>query len=136
MGIAATTLPVVNMQIVKRGPQLKHQQVVELIKDISKHEVVGNDKAPGINGYNAVFFKKAWEIIKVDVYEAVVEFFATGVMPKAINCTTVALLPKITNPTNIKDYRTISCYFILYKIISKILASRLQKVMGFLIDGA
>ncbi|XP_019241257.1 PREDICTED: uncharacterized protein LOC109221251 [Nicotiana attenuata] len=65
MGTAATTLPAVNMQILKKGPQLNHQQIVELTKDISKHEVnecmhaIGNDKAPGIDDYNVVFFKKA-----------------------------------------------------------------------------
>ncbi|XP_019238100.1 PREDICTED: uncharacterized protein LOC109218205 [Nicotiana attenuata] len=105
VGTADTTLPAVNMQILKNGPQLKHQQAVELAKDISKQEV---DEC----------------------------MQAIGMMPKAINCTTVTLLPKITNPTNIKDYIPISCCSVLYKIISKILASRLQKVMGYLIDSA
>nr|XP_009804541.1 PREDICTED: uncharacterized protein LOC104249756 [Nicotiana sylvestris] len=142
IGTVATTLLVINMQILKNGPQLNHQQAMELVKDISKQEVdeclhaTGNDKASRIDGYNVVFFKKAWTVIKENIYEAISEFFATDVMPKAINYTTVTLLPKITNPTNIKDYIPISCYSILYKIISNILASRLQKVTGFLIDGA
>ncbi|XP_075076562.1 uncharacterized protein LOC142163201 [Nicotiana tabacum] len=86
---------------------------------------------PKLNHQQAVEHVK--DISKQEVDECLC---AIGVMPKAINCTTVTLLPKITNHTNIKDYRPIFCCTILYKIIYKILSSRLQKVMGFLIDGA
>lgn len=74
--------------------------------------------------------------MKVDIYDAVIEFFETGKMPRVINCTTVTLLSKIPNPAAIKDYRPISCCSVLFKIIAKLLASRLQKVMSFLIDEA
>ncbi|XP_075086042.1 uncharacterized protein LOC142168789 [Nicotiana tabacum] len=44
-----------------------------------------------------------------------------------------ASVPKVTKPTTVKEYRPIACCSILYKMISKILASRLQKVMSFII---
>lgn len=36
---------------------------------------IDDNKAPGIDGFNAVFFKISWEIIKTDVYAGVEEFF-------------------------------------------------------------
>lgn len=57
-------------------------------------ESIGNDKVPGINGYNVVFFKKPWQIIKHEVVEVVGEFFNAGILYKPIKCTTVTLVPK------------------------------------------
>ncbi|XP_019246270.1 PREDICTED: uncharacterized protein LOC109225918 [Nicotiana attenuata] len=142
MGTSAKQLPAVNMSIMKNGHVLNQHQITELVKSITREEIdnslnaIGNDKAPGIDGYNAVFFKKAWGIMKNDVYEAVMDFFQTSHMPKIINCTTVTLLPKVTNPITVKDFRPISCCSVLYKIIAKILATRLQVVMSDIIDGA
>ena len=39
---------------------------------------IGNDKAPGIDGYNALFFKYTWKIIENDVIDVVKSFFTTG----------------------------------------------------------
>ena len=36
------------------------------------------NKAPGSDGFNALFFKKAWNIIGDDIFEEVNEFFTTG----------------------------------------------------------
>lgn len=49
---------------------------------------------------------------------------------KQVNCTSVTLVPKISNPCRIKDFRPIACCSVLYKIISKILTNRLQNVVG------
>ena len=94
----------------------------------------GVDKASGFDGYNFKFIREMWDTIKEDIYEFVLEFFVTGASVRDINVTWVTLIPKNENPSSIEEYRPISMVGALYKIISKILSSRLRKVIGHLID--
>lgn len=94
---------------------------------------IDNDKAPGLDGFGACFFKKAWHIIKQDVIATVQDFFRNNRMYRAVNCSSVTLIPKHKGAKEIKDYRPIACCSTLYKIISKILANRLSKVLGTIV---
>ena len=111
---------------------LSTEDANEMIKPIEDDEVkralfdIGNDKSSGPDGYTFAFFKKSWHIVGNDVCRAVKEFFLNGQLLQAINHTTLALLPKIENPNTMKDFRPISCCNTVYKIIRKILATRLM----------
>lgn len=115
----------------QNGSTLTQQPKLELCAPVTTQEVnmslhtIGVDKAPGIGGYNATFFKKTWPIIQHDVVVAVKKFFITGKLFKVANCATITLIPKVDKPKTIKDFRSIARCSILYKLISKILASRL-----------
>ena len=41
------------------------------------------DSAAGPDGYNGFFYLICWDIIKLDFFEAVSEFFAGGMLTKA-----------------------------------------------------
>ncbi|GJT17758.1 hypothetical protein Tco_0876464 [Tanacetum coccineum] len=86
---------------------------------------IGNDKAPGPDGFTSVFFKKSWDIVGQDVCKAVRDFFRNGKLLKEINHTFIALIPKVTTPQKVTDYRSISCCNVIYKCISKILTNRI-----------
>ena len=75
---------------------------------------IGNDKAPGSDGFSSKFFKAAWDVIGADVTIAIHNFFYTGKLTKELNHTLLCLIPKIPNATRVSDYRPISCclYFI------------------------
>ncbi|XP_056691836.1 uncharacterized protein [Spinacia oleracea] len=117
IGTAASSLMGVDVGVVRNGKQLSatDAEIDAAIKGIDIN------KAPGLDGFNSLFFLKAWEIVKADVYEAVREFFRTGVMLKQVNNTSVTLVPKIQNASCVKDFRPIACCSVVYKIISKIL---------------
>ena len=76
------------------------------------------------------FIKECWEFVKDDIVEFLQEFQITGVLPKAITASFLALIPKVNNPQDLKEYRPICLIGCLYKILSKVLASRLKKVIA------
>lgn len=47
----------------------------------------------------------------------------------SLNDTNIALIPKVDNPLTMKDMRPISVCNVLYKIVAKVLANRLKKVL-------
>lgn len=52
------------------------------------------------------------------------------------NITTATLVPKVTTPTLVKEYRPIACSTTLYKFISKILTSKLKIVVDHLVSSS
>lgn len=75
-------------------------------------------------------------MIGEEVTHAVLQFFETTEIYRAINCTVITLIPKIKNPSYVKEFRPISCCTILYKVISNILTTRMQEVMDAIIDNS
>jgi hypothetical protein len=61
-----------------------------------------------------------------DVCKIVLNVLNSGVMNIGMNFTHIALVPKITNPVKVTDFRPISLCNVIYKLISKVLANRLK----------
>lgn len=87
------------------------------------------NKSPGPDGFTVEFFKSTWSIVGHDLTVAIQSFFRFGFLPKGLNTTILALIPKKTDARMMKDFRPISCCNVLYKVISKILANRLKTIL-------
>ncbi|GKV34367.1 hypothetical protein SLEP1_g42744 [Rubroshorea leprosula] len=90
-------------------------------------------KSPGPDGFNFRFIKDMWEDIKTDVVGFIQEFHEQGRLVKGSNPSFIVLIPKVENPQRIEEFRPISLIGIMYKIIAKLLANRLQKVLDRII---
>ncbi|KAL0295151.1 UNVERIFIED_CONTAM: hypothetical protein Sradi_6848800 [Sesamum radiatum] len=95
---------------------------------------IDETRAPGPDGYSAGFYKAAWPVIGGEVTQAILEFFRTGRLLKQINTTLISLIPKVSNPTVVAEFRPISCCNVLYKAITKILVQRMRSVLDTLIS--
>ncbi|XP_060177768.1 uncharacterized protein LOC132607701 [Lycium barbarum] len=87
-------------------------------------------KAPGGDGFNSCFFKKAWTVVGDDIADAVMHFFDSGTMYKPVNCTHITLIPKVKNPSSVKQFRPISCCTVLVISDNIILSHELVKGYG------
>ncbi|MCH80227.1 cysteine-rich receptor-like protein kinase [Trifolium medium] len=94
-----------------------------------------NMKSPGPDGVSFGFIKDFWEDVKGDIFRFMTEFHEKGKLVKGINSTFIALIPKKDNPSKLNDFRPISLVGCAYKILSKVLANRLKKVMHNIISG-
>lgn len=95
---------------------------------------MSGDSAPGADGFTGCFYKKCWHIVGPSVTEEVLKVFSSVSLPSGWNHTQLCLLPKIPNPSMVKDMRPISLCSVQYKIVSKILCQRLQPFMPSLIS--
>jgi hypothetical protein len=113
-----------------------------LVKEFTEEEVkaalnsIGDLKAPGTDGMPSVFYKNFWDIVGGRVLQEVLEVLNGGPMPEGWNDTTIVLIPKVNNPTQVKDLRPISLCNVLYKLVSKVLANRLKHILPEVISPA
>ena len=94
------------------------------IHDIIKQ--MRNNAAPGLDGFNAAFYKSSWQWTKDDIYKVVMDFYSHAYMPSNVNHTFITLIPKKSNRDTPQDFRPISLCNVIYKIISKSLANRIK----------
>ncbi|XP_058741550.1 uncharacterized protein LOC131613927 [Vicia villosa] len=124
----------------REGAQLNREQQESLTVPVTEAEIwkaingMGDNKAPGVDGYNAKFYKSSWTVIKKDVVNVVQDFFVNNRMYRAVNCALVTLIPKTKDAKSMKEMRPIACCTTLYKIISKVLTKRLNKVINSVND--
>ncbi|GKC32554.1 hypothetical protein Tco_1039848 [Tanacetum coccineum] len=129
--------PILNMVF---PHQLNSAQKLDLEAEVSKEEIkkavwdCGIDKSPGAKGFTFGFYRRFWDLIEQDVVSAMKYFFQAGQIPKGVNLSFIALIPKIPDAKMVKDFRLISLIGSLYKIIAKILANRLVTVLGDIVN--
>ncbi|XP_060210413.1 uncharacterized protein LOC132637320 [Lycium barbarum] len=104
------------------------KEIKDAIFDMSSTSSAGPD------GFNGTFYQKCWEIIKVDVINFVQSFFYGSGLTKFYSHSCLALIPKVNSPSNFSELRPISLSNFSNKIISKILARKLNPLLPKLIS--
>ena len=103
-----------------------------LMAPIIKNEVkdalggLGRDKAPSPDDFLAMFFQKLGHIFQKELWEVVEESRAGGFVLKDFNNSFVSLLPKKETQVTFEEFRPISLYNMVHKIISKVMENRLK----------
>lgn len=112
-----------------------NQDAQSLIQRVTHEEIkavlfaMPSNKSPGLDGFNAEFYKATWDIIGYEFVVAIQAFFEKVFLPKGVNSTILALIPKRTDATKMKDYMLISCCNVLYKVISKLIANKVKRIL-------
>ncbi|GJX13942.1 RNA-directed DNA polymerase, eukaryota, reverse transcriptase zinc-binding domain protein [Tanacetum coccineum] len=113
---------------------------IDLIKTVTDLEIkealfsIKDNRASEPDGYTSKFFKTAWSVVGNDVCYAIKEFFTSGRMLVEINSTLISLIPKVSSPAKVTDYRLISCCNVVYKTISKVITINIKLVLSDLVD--
>ena len=93
------------------------------------------DKTPGCDGLPMNFYKVFWEDIKALLRKAFNLCFVNGELSTLMKRGVITLLPKKDkDKLHLKNWRPITLLNNDYKILAKVLANRLKKVLPFLID--
>lgn len=92
------------------------------------------DSAPGLDGFNGLFFVSCWATVGADVTSAIQFFFQHGSLPASFNSSMIILIPKVDHAVTIKEYRPIVLSNFVFKIIPKILSPWLASIASRIIS--
>jgi len=133
-------IPAIN-QLLQNIPKViteEHNKL--LIKPINPQEVeeavqqMKEGKAPGPDGFIANFFHRFWDLIKNEVWQVVEESRELRWMYPGLNATFITLVPKGEDSNTPDKYRPIALCNMIYKIISKVIATRLKPLLPLIIS--
>jgi len=91
------------------------------------------DKSPGPDGFNNEFLKGCWTTVREDFYNLCKDFHGNNVCLRSINSSFITLIPKVEADRTVNEYMPISLLNSSVKLITKLLANRLQSVITSLV---
>jgi len=121
-------------------PRLPETTLTELSKPYSSTEILralrsmAPFKAPGPDGFPALFFRRYWNLVGPSTCELVLGVLNGRHLPEGLNDTFLVLLPKVDHPHKINQFRPIGLCNVAYKLVTKVLVHRLQKILPNLIS--
>ncbi|CAN1162622.1 Putative ribonuclease H protein At1g65750 [Linum perenne] len=95
--------------------------------------VMGSLKAPGKDGFHPIFYQRNWSTVGPDLIRFVRDMWGRPDRIKEINETLLVLIPKLSRPTLISQFRPISLCNVTYKVVAKCLANRMKGLMQCLV---
>jgi len=95
-----------------------------------------SNKSLGPDGITFGFIKQFWLDAKDDFMRFMSEFHRNSRLPKGVNSTFIALIPKVGSPQRLNDFRPISLVGCLYKVLAKVLAIRLRGVISSVVSNS
>lgn len=98
------------------------QEIHSIVKSMRSNAALRPD------GLNAAFYKSSWEWIGIDVLNLISSFYQTSSMPPEINCTHIALIPKVSAPLRLKIIGRLVSVMWLIKLLLKFLWIELKTI--------
>ena len=78
------------------------------------------------------FFQKYWDVVGNDISSMILNVLNSNMSLAEINKTNITLIPKTKCPSRMSEFRPISLCNVIYKLVSKVLANRLKKILPIL----
>ena len=110
-------------------PRLNNEEALRLVEKVTNEEIkttlfaMKRSSCGGPDGFNVVFFISTWDILGADFCKAVHNFFDKCKLLKTVNATNLVLIPKSMPAISVTSFRPISYCNVVYKCISKIIAT-------------
>ncbi|XP_071708448.1 uncharacterized protein [Rutidosis leptorrhynchoides] len=135
-------------QLLSIAPEaiLSFDDASSIDRDVMNEEIkdavwdCGSSKSPGPDGFSFLFIKAYWDLLQHDICSTVRDFFHTAKMPTGANSAFVSLIPKVSNPVLINDFRPISLIGVILDgplILSAVISwykKRNQQMLLFKVD--
>ena len=120
--------PVVTKEIrVTLARPFNVEEVECAIKDMAPLKALGSD------GMLPLFYQTYWTDVGMDVSQVVLSCLNSRSILKSINHTFITLIPKVQNLERVSDFRPISLCNVIYKIVSKVISSRLKPLLDSIV---
>ena len=88
-----------------------------------------NDKSPGPNGLPVEVYRVLFDVMGLDLLRVIKDSRKSGKIPAVFNTTFLVMIPKIGHPSCLEDFMPISLCNFCYKIIGKIISTRIRNVL-------
>ena len=124
----------------KIQPSVTDSMNTMLLRDFNREEVdiaINQMKAisaPGPDGMPPLFYQSFWNAVGDDVRSAILDCLQNCRIPRDINLTHIALIPKVKSLKRISKFRPISLCSVIYKVVSKVLTNRLKCILPSVIS--
>lgn len=140
-GMSSSTDPVINVDFMNNIPKCITDTDNEMLLIIPFAEEIKRTvfmmkpwTSPGPDGFPSGFYQQFCDVVGEDTIRMVQAFFHSKYLLKETNHNFLSLIPKVVCPTNASDFRPISLCNTSYKIISKIIATRLKPILNKIIS--
>lgn len=110
------------------------EEIKKDIFDLNASSSLNANSSPGPNEFGGAFYQNCWDIVKVDLVNLIQHFFTGAELSRFYTSTYLVLFPRVDNPSSFHEMRPISPSNYSYKIISKIMSSRLNSILPKLLS--